>query len=305
MELFWEGTNITEHVNITGCVHRDVAGGRCDSMELTLDHASVWYGWGPQVDDEIVLTEGDYSTGTLYLNAVIPDGDQYRILATSIKRAAARKAWASYNNTTLQKLFENCAAECQMGGMLYGIDGSLAYPYALRQNEGVAAFLNRIGLWEGIKVKALNGAFRGISLDYAQGRSAEMSLEITPKLEGITYRRRENLKYTGITIQTPYAKSTARDTDADGNNTPILTHLPAMDNAQAGRWARGLLLMHNRKAEELTIDQVLNTGFSALTRIEVTGETDMTGDWITEEVEHDFYNRRTCAKLYRVIDTVQ
>lgn len=304
MELYWAGVNITGHVNITGCVHRDVSGGRCDSVELTLDHASVWYRWGPKEDDEIILTHNGYSTGTLYLNAVIPTGDQYRILATSVKRAAARKAWTSYADTTLQELFEKCAAECGMSAKLYGIDGSLPYAFALRQREGVAAFLNRIGEWEGLNVKALDGAFRGVSVAYAQERSPEMSIEITSRQDGVTYRRRDNVKYTGVTVLSPYARAIARDAAVSGNNAPILS-LPATDNAQAGRWARGLLLMHNRKAEELTIEQGLNTGLSAMTRIEVTGETDMTGQWIAEEVEHDFLGGRTLAKLFRVIDTIR
>lgn len=305
MELYYQGRNITEHVNITGCVHRDVSGGRCDCLELTLDHASVWYRWGPQEDDEIILSEGEYSTGTLYLNAVIPLGDQYRVLATSVKRAAARRAWGSYHETTLQKLFDACAGECQMESRLYGIDGNLPYPYVLRRNEGAAAFLQRLGQWEGLSVKAVNGAFRGIGVEWAQGREPELSMEITSTQEGVTYRRRENLKYTGLTIQTPYARATARDTAAQGNNAPILTHLPARDNAQAGRWARGLLLMHNRLAEELSIDMGLNTGLSAMSRLEVTGGTDMSGQWMAEEVEHDFFHRRTAVKLLRVIDTIQ
>lgn len=305
MELYWEGANITEHVNITGCIHRDVSGGRCDSMELTLDHASVWYRWGPKEDDEIILAHNDYNTGKLYLNAVIPSGDQFRVLATSVKRAAARKTWATYKDTTLQKIFDACASECQMEGKLYGIDGSLAYPFALRRNEGAAAFLSRIGEWEGLNVKALNGAFRGVSVDFAQSRDPELTMEITSTQEGVTYRRRDNLKYSGLTIQTPYARATARDEAAKGNNAPILAHLPAMDNAQAGRWARGLLLMHNRRAEELCVDMALNTGISAMTRIEITGVTDMTGQWLADEVEHDFYNKRTAVKLFRVIDTIQ
>ena len=59
MELTWNGRNITDSVNITGCVHRDVSGGRSDCLELTLDHASRWYSWNPQEDDEIIITHGN------------------------------------------------------------------------------------------------------------------------------------------------------------------------------------------------------------------------------------------------------
>lgn len=304
MELIWNGTDITQYVNITGCIHRDVSGGRSDSLELTLDHASIWYKWKPEEDDEITITQGDYTTGKLYLNTVMPDGDQYRILATGVKKAAARKAWESYADTTFQRIAERCAAECGMVGRFYGIDGSLPYSYVLRQNEGCAAFLSRIGEWEGATIKAFNGAFRGISVKYAQEREPEQEMEITADQEGITYRRRENLKYVGLTIQTPYARATARDTAVRGGNAPILTHLPAMDNAQAGRWARGLLLMHNRRAEEFTIDTGLNTGLSAMARIDVTGNTDMSGKWLVDEAEHDLFNQRTTAKLLRVITTI-
>ena len=305
MELSWNGIDITDSVNITGCVHRESASGKSDCLELTLDHASRWYGYAPEEDDEIILTHGDYSTGKLYLNAVIPVGDQYRILATSVKRAAARRAWASYADTTLKDIFDKCGAECGMEGRLYGVDGRLPYPFALRRNEGAAAFLNRIGEWEGLCVKARNGAFLGVSVALAQEREAEAGLEISAKQEGVTWRRRDNMKYTGLTVQTPFAKATARDADAKGNNAPIITCLPAMDNAQAGRWARGLLLMHNRKTETLTIDKGLDTSLVPLAKVEVSGGTAMSGDWLVDDAEHDIFNGRTTANLLRVIESVK
>ena len=305
MELSWNGIDITDSVNITGCVHRESASGKSDCLELTLDHASRWYGYAPEEDDEIILTHGDYSTGKLYLNAVIPVGDQYRILATSVKRAAARRAWASYADTTLKDIFDKCGAECGMEGRLYGVDGRLPYPFALRRNEGAAAFLNRIGEWEGLCVKARNGAFLGVSVALAQERDAEAGLEISTKQEGVIWRRRDNLKYTGLTIQTPWVSATARDADAKGNNAPIITCLPAMDNAQAGRWARGLLLMHNRRTETLTIDKGLDTSLVPLAKVEVSGGTAMSGDWLVDDAEHDIFNGRTTANLLRVIESVK
>ena len=281
MELYWEGVDITER----------------DCLELTLDFASQWYEWAPKTEDTVELRDGDYSTGKLYMTAVIPERHQYRVLASSARLAAGRKAWGSYKETTLGSLLSICAAESRMGGRLYGVSGGLSYDYVVRRNEGAAAFLKRLLAWEGAAIRAHNGTLQGVSILYAQGRAPEATIEIESKQEGVTYRRHEGFKWTGLTVQTPFAKAIARDAGAEGNNAPTVTSLPAMNNAQAGRWARGLLLMHNRLAEELTIEQELRTDINSLSRIEITGDTDMRGEWIADEVEHDFLGGRTTATV--------
>lgn len=302
MQLIYEGTDITPFVNITRCVHRDVSHGRADSMELEMDHAEAWYRWKPQTDDSIRLRHGGFDTGKLYLNTVHPRGNKYVILATSLPAAARRKAWSTYRNETLKSLFEKCAAECGMEAKLFGVDGAVHYPFVLRQNEGCAAFLNRVGEWEGAAVKAFNGAFRAIGVDYAQQFEAAQKIRITTRQDGVTYTRRENTKYSGITISTIHAQASAYDALAIGHNQPLMTHLPARDGEQAGRWARGLLLMNNRRAEELTIEAGWNPNMSAMVRVDISGNTDATGRWIVDEAMHDFVNRRTFTKLMRVVE---
>ena len=304
MALYWNGRDITEYVNILGCIYRDSAGGRSDSLELTLDHASTWYRWGPEEDDEIVYISGSFTTGKMYLSAILPEGDRFRVLATSIRQAANRKAWEIFAGKTLEEIIAQCASECGMEGRLYGTSGSLPYPFVVRQNTGCAAFLNRLGEWEGLAVKALDGAFRCVYVPWAQQRSATQSIEISGEEDGVIYRRRESGKYTALTVQSPYASATARDSAAKGNNATVVC-LPAMDNAQAGRWARGLLLSNNRRAEELILDQVLNIGMGSLSRVDIASSAAMAGSWIVEEAEHDFFNKRTRTRLYRVIDTIQ
>ena len=305
MELYWEGKDITPYATIAGCVHRDVSGGRCDALELTLDHASTWYRWGPQADDEIIVMDGTFTTGRLYLGAVVPEGDRYRVIARSTRRGATRKTCATYKNTTLKDLFDVCAAECRMESRLYGVDGGLPYPFAVRSYEGTPAFLARIGAWEGMTVKAYDGALRGISVSYAQERDAAMRIMIEADQQGVTYRRRTDMKYSALTVETPWAKATARDTAAEGEYTITLTNLPAMDAAQAGRWARGALTMHNREAEIVIIEQEMNLALAAMERVDIGGGTDMDGQWIVDETEHDLIERTTTARLKRVIDTVQ
>lgn len=305
MELKWNGVDITNSVNITGCKHTENASQKSDCLELTLDHASRWYGYRPEEDDEIELMHEGYTTGKLYLNAIIPEGDQYRILATSVKRDAARKAWASYQNETLQGIFDRCAAECGMKGKLFGLNGQLSLPFTIRQMEGAGALLTRVGTREGACVKARNGSFLAVSVPYAQEREPDAGVSISAKDEGATWRRRDNTKYTSITVQTPWASATARDEGAKGNNASIITCLPAMDNAQAGRWARGLLLMHNRGSETLSIQQGLKTSLAPMGIMEITGGTGMSGTWMIDRTVHDFMAKQTTVDLLRVIQTIE
>lgn len=305
MRLRWNGTDITQYCSITGCVYRDAAGGRSDSLELQMDRASDWYRWAPEEGDEITVTEGGFTTGKMYLTAVIPAGDRYRILASSVNPKANIKAWAGYKDVWFKTLLERCAAECGMTGKIFGMEDNLLIPYALRKGEGCAAFLDRIGRAEGFKIKAYNGVFRAIYLPYAEGMDPAVRLNITAKQRSVSYRRRENLKWAGVKVKSPWANASAMDTAVGGGNIRTVTDLPATDAVMAGRWARNLLLENNRKAEELRISQKLNTAMTALTRVSISGGTDMDGEWICEEAEHDLKEKTTSALLLRVIGTIR
>lgn len=304
MQLFYEGKDITDHVDILKCFHRDVSYGRSDCLELELDHAAAWYAWQPGQDDAIRAIHNGYDTGTLYLNAILPEKGRYRILATGIKSAAQRKTHTAYENKTLDELFAACAAECEMGHALYGPDGGLLYPFLTRNNEGCAAFLGRLMEWEGAALKAVNGRLTGIGITYAQDIASKQTIQIAANQDGVTHIRRNGVKLSSVTVRTPYAEATALDTDAAHGDALVLTHLPAADDMVAGRWARGMLLHHNRRAETLRLQTEMNAGMTALARIDIESATDMNGEWMIDEVEHDLVDNRTNARLLRCLTTV-
>ena len=70
---------------------------------------------------------------------------------------------------------------------------------------------------------------------------------------------------------------------------------------QAMRFARGLLMMHNREAERLNISTTFDAGMTSMIRVDVEGNTDANGQWLVDEVEHDLHNGQSTAKLLRVL----
>jgi len=303
VNLYYEGTDMTDYVNVTKCVCRDVSHGRADSMELEFDHAAAWYQWGPKEDDKIIAEMDGYTTGTMYLNAIIPDGDKFRMLATALPSVARRKAWDAYRNMTLEKIMRQCAAEAGMSINFYGVDIGFQYAYLMRENEGAAAFMDWLGTLEGLAVKAYKEAFRAVSITYAQNLDPVQDFYLDTTQDGIKHMRKEIQKISRLTVLSPYARVAASDSGAT-YGSPRTVNLPATNVVQAGRWARGLLLAHNRQMETLTIRSSFNPKMEALRRVEVEGKTDANGSWIVDEAQHDLVNLKTETKLLRVISTI-
>lgn len=303
MKLIYEGTDMSGYVNVTKCVHRTFSHGRADSLELEVDHASAWYRWGPKRDDAIIAERDGYSTGRLYLNSVVPEGDRFRIVATSLPAAARHRAWQGYAGTTFSEVLHRCAAECGMGEGTYGLDGDFKYGYLLRRDEGCAAFLDRLGRCEGMAVKALNGAFRAISVAWAQQREASASLWIDTEQPGVSHRKQPAERASALTVVGAGISATARDSLGIAQNHRNMA-LPVTNAAQAGRWARGLLLMENRESERLTIKSEFNAAMRVLARVDIDGTTDAAGRWLADSVEHDLKNGSTEAVLLRCIESI-
>lgn len=304
MNLYWNGVDITGKVNITGCNYRDACGERADCLTLEMENAADWYRWSPEEGDEIDVWRGNNHTGKLVLSAVLPRDGRYRVFASGLKGDMGRRKWQSYENLSFAALYEQCAAECGMKAALHGTDGKDKIRYVIRQMESGAAFLARIGAWEGLQLKCRGGIMHGIDILSAQERDAITGLRIGAEDRGTWYTKSETGKLSRLTVMTPWAQATARDTDAAGNGSLTVTDIPAENSAQAGKWARGLLLKHNRLHENLEIDTALDMRIGAMEKIEVTGGTAMDGEWMVEEAEHDLFNERTYARMRRCVRSI-
>ena len=299
MEIFWNGSDITGFVRPIHCLHRDGGGGRSDGLDIAFHQAEHWNRWDPQPDDRIEVKLKGYTTGTMYLNTSIPDRGKFRVHALGVPRAARRRESRSYENMTLRDIMENCAAECGMGWSLWGLDERQRYPYLLREDESAPAFISRLLEMEGAVLKAVNGKLTGIGVVWAQERSAARALYIRADNPGARHIKKWDAEWSGLRVQGINLSAAARDTGVDLFHQPILCSLPATDAITAGRWARGLLLHHNRKAEELTLDMGLSSDMTAMVRADIEGGTKADGAWIVEEAEHDLMNGKSRVKLLR------
>jgi len=304
VEVIYEGKDITGYVQVKSCSVREAGGGRCDSLEIEFENAAAWYGWGPEEDDRILVAAGDYDTGTLYVHSVLPGDGRYRIMATALPCRARRREWRSFIGKSIGEIIQTCAMSAGMDYQVFGIDENTVIPYIEQAGEGAAAFLDRFLRLEGAALKCVNGKLTAIGILYAQEREAHQTIEVTARQSGADYRR-SGATIRALTVRTPYAAATARDEAVPSTHISVVENgYPALDDVQAGRWARGLLLHANRACESFTIRTEFNGGLAAMTRIDITGNTDAAGAWLVDEAEHDLINGATTARLARCVTTI-
>lgn len=305
MNIFWEGTDITGYVTVRKALARDTCGGRCDGLDIEFENAESWYKWGPQEDDEIRVTQDGWDSGALYLNTIAPGDGKYRVIATALPCKARQKQWDSFENKTVDEILRKCAAMTGMEYRVYGIDETIRIPYIMRENEGCAAFLNRLAMLEGARFKVISGKYSLIGIEYAQDRNRLAEIVIAADQDGVDYRK-SGAALRGLSVVTPYAKGKATDTlVAENKAWEEVTCLPALNDIQAARWARNVLLDKNRKCESVEISADFHPAWSAMSRIDIAGGTDADGQWLIEEAEHDLKNGRSRATLLRCIRTIK
>jgi len=304
MEVYWQGVDITAYANMRSCVMKDTAGERCDILEIEFENAAGWFSWGPEADDTVRVTHNGYDTGLMYLNAVLPEEGIFRIMATSLPCKARKKEWRSFTGKSIEEIMRVCAVSSGMDYQIFGIDGDTIIPYIQQANESCASFLARLLRMEGAVLKCVNGKYTAIGIEYAQDKQAGQTFEIDLYQEDVTWYR-SGAALRSLRIMTPYCDAMATDTGVDSSHSTRIVNAPARNNVQAGRWARGMLLSENRQCEKLTMLTQFNAGFTSMARIDTTGETPATGEWIIQDSEHDFINLKSSATMYRCLTTIQ
>lgn len=305
MRIFYQGTDISDMVTTTACVIRDTCGSRCDSVELEFDNAAGWYSWGPEEDDVIVVTESGYDSGRMYVHEIVPFNGKYRILAASLPCKSRAKGYQSFYNKTLGEITRMTAAAAGLGYQMWGVKENLLIPYIARDGESCAAFLDRLLTLEGAVLKCINGRFDAIGIEWAQNRTARQAFEVRADGRAAEYSR-TGTKIKGLTVVNALASAYAEDTSVPSTHERMTCGgLPLRNAAQAGRWARGKLLHYNRSCEAVYLQTGYDPGMTAMEKVNLTGDTDATGEWLVEEVTHDLIKMTSEATLRRCIRSIK
>lgn len=303
IELSYEGRDITADVSIACAWHDMYAEGHADELELRCaDTKALWDSWGPKDGDRIRLSDGVATTGELIAESVRPRSSLIAIRSMAVPTEATReRRWKSWEEVRLLQLASEISSRYGLALQTYGLTDRL-YSYVDQMGLPDLQFLAKRCAFEGASLLAYDGRliiYDGLWMD---GQAPQGTLDV---VAGQDYRfdSDEDHRYgtCKVTDGTTWGTFVA---DAAGKTYTKVLSDRISNQAEADRWARGLLRHVNKPTRTLELHtDTLMRQFAAGSVVEIHAPAAASWDGLAviDHMRHDYVRRRSVLWARQVI----
>lgn len=266
IQITYKGADITTSVSINRCYHDMYAAGRSDTLSLLVnDVDNLWDRWAPAVGDEIKVDYGAIGTGTMFVTKARPRNGKYDIAAQSAPATGFEARDKAWRKVRLLQIGSEIAARNGLAFVSYGVTDQL-YEYILQTNESDFHFLHRRAKLEGCAFLVYDKTLVLYNEAYMEAQAASETLEVTEDADYDYNDRRAEL-YGSCLIENGLYTGTF----AVGNGSDRILK-PAADfyvgsNAEAARYAKGLLRAANKSCYGGFVRTRIMTGYAAASTV--------------------------------------
>jgi len=296
MKLLWNGENIEPKVDIQDIIMHDQAGGLADSIDIIFpDPEQAWAKWQPQKGDEIEVSVDGYSTGLMYFDGWIIEGQTYKAMAISSPEKGKSEAFRAWNEATFMEIAREVAAACGLSLETYDI-ADHTYDRVEQKGSGNLLFLKCLCEREGYCLKCNNGkavvfgekafecktSVKTISKSQMVGRSIFKSIAIDLKAQGIIkyYDSGNNLLEYTHNVPEMY-----------GGTLRVTEHAASIGEAE--RFLKAALRQANKNESQGFFTVQLDTTIAAAVNINIEDLGAADGKWYLTRVDHSLLNGYT------------
>lgn len=290
MKLFYNGTDIYNDVSVNYCVHEMHAERQADTLVIRFnDPKGIWSKWNPAAGDVMRFTEGASDTGNMFIHSMKPENGLFTIRAMSMPKSGTTKRSKSWEGVRFLQLANEIAGNHGLTFKSYGCTDQL-YPYLKQENETDFALFSRLCTLEGCQMLIYDGRLLAYSEQYIESQTPEGDLEVD-KAGNFAYEDNRSSCYGSCEVSG--GSYSGKFIAPDIKNGSVLRPdrpIPVTSNAEAARFAKGLLRNANKYGITGQFSRSLLTDYAAasLLQLKTVKASAWDGPVFLHKLRHDF-----------------
>ena len=304
MKLFYNGTDIYNDVSVNYCVHEMYAERQADTLVIRFnDPKGVWSKWNPASGDTLRFTEGASDTGKMFIHSMKSENGLFTLRAMSMPRSGATKRSRSWEGVRFLQLANQIAAAHGLTFQNYGCADYL-YSFMKQENETDFALFSRLCALEGCQMLIYDGRLLAYNEQYIESQTPEGTLEVDEN-GNFAYQDNRATCYGACVVSS--GSYSGRFNAPDVKSTAVLRPdrpIHVTSNAQAARYAKGLLRNANKYGHTGKFSKALLTGYAAasLLKLKTAKANAWDGPVFVYKVRHDFVGNMSTLYFRKVLE---
>lgn len=295
MKLFYNGADIYNDVSVNYCVHEMYAEKQADTLVIRFnDTKGVWSKWNPAAGDTIRFVEGASDTGKMFIHSMKPENGLFTIRAMSMPKSGSTKRSKSWEGVRFLQLGGEIAARHGLTFQYFGCADQV-YPYIKQDNETDFAFYSRLCMLEGCAMLIYDGKLLVYNEAYIEKQTPAGSLDVD--ING-KFDYDDNRSKCYGSCEVTGGSYSGKFTAPNAINTAVLRPEKALkltSNAEAARFAKGLLRNANKYGHTGQFSKELQLGYAAasLLKLKTKKASAWDGTVFVYKVRHDFVGNKS------------
>lgn len=302
MNIIYNQKDISDSVDVKACVLNDRAGGGADYLMISFsDKEREWENWNPERGNEIIIKDGGYSTGIMYVDTFDSGTNDFIIEAISTPITSKRKKTRIWRSVRLTEIAKDIAEEHGLTLKLYGIS-DYTYFAVSQMDENDIAFLNRMCTREGYQLKVTNGEL--VIYSEKEFEKTEPKIKITPDMLHGKQQFHEASRLIGEfeVYMLPFGKElisfTAKEPNVQGEAERKKEQLSTI--AEAERFANAYLRLVNKYRYTGVLPVSYMDLAAAGTTVELNKFGKQDGIWFVDRLSHDIIREKTVLDIRKI-----
>lgn len=294
MIFTYQGKDIYGDVSVNYCVHEMFAEKQADSLVIRFnDTKGVWSKWAPAAGDVVTFEEGASKTGKMFIHSTRPENGLYTVRALSMPLSGKIRKSKSWEGVRFLQLASEIAGSHGLTFENYGCKDEL-YPYLAQKNETDFALFSRVCTLEGCQMIIYDGKLIAYNEAYIESQPVAGDLEIGDD-GNFSYVNDTASLYGSAEITGGSCSGSFSVANGSERVLRPSGEISVTSNAEALRFAKGLLRNANKWTQRGTFSRSLMTGYAAasLLRIKTTKASAWDGTIFVNKIRHDYVANAT------------